>query len=103
MKCFIKNLYYFSGTAAPAGEEGGEAEERHEKHSYGRDSSTGDTSSGSDTSTDSSTSSISDAENGVNDLDEENPFETPSNEKLQEKPKSNLNIGRSPIEESGLL
>jgi len=88
---------------APVSEEGGEAEERHEKHPYGRDSSTGDTSSGSDTSTDSSTSSISDAENGVNDLDDENPFETPSNEKLQEKPKSNLNIGRSPVEETVMV
>lgn len=89
-------------TAPRTDEDGAEAEERQEKPSSGRESSTGDTSSGSDSSSDSSTSSISDAENGSNDMNDENPFQTPATETLPEEPKNILNVGRSPIEETGL-
>lgn len=97
----VSKLFDIFHIASPIPEHGGEPEERHEKPSSGRDSSTGDTSSGSDSSSDSSTSSISDAENGGRDMNDENPFQTPSGETLPEEPKKDLNVGRSPVEETG--
>ena len=77
-----------------------DAEERQDKPSSGRDSSTGDTSSGSDSSSDSSTSSISDSENS-NDLNEENPFHTAPSTAVNKGQNSHFDLRPSPVEETG--